>query len=277
VKVKIDEIRFDKESYPRDGFDNETVNSYMLNLDKLPPIVVTKDKILVDGYHRLLAHRLAGSAEIEVEVVDVPQDQILLEATRRNSLHGKQLTRAEKQRLARHFYKSNHLTLSEISNVLAVSQGTLSNWLKDLINQEKEELKKQIIDLYLQCYTQEEIANKVGISQGRVAQIISKFKTEKINSPPIPESLQLFNIWYFPSRDKRYGMEMEGAIPGQIVENVLHYYTQPFDLVVDPMAGSGTTIDVCKAMYRRYLAYDIAPKRDDVKKHDIRQKQKIAI
>jgi DNA modification methylase len=64
---------------------------------------------------------------------------------------------------------------------------------------------------------------------------------------------------------------MEGAIPGQIIENILYYYTEPFDKVVDPMAGGGTTVDVCKAMYRRYLAYDINPKRDDVKRHDIRE------
>jgi hypothetical protein len=31
---------------------------------------------------------------------------------------------------------------------------------------------------------------KIDISQGRVAQTISKFKTEKMNNPPIPESLQ---------------------------------------------------------------------------------------
>jgi len=63
---------------------------------------------------------------------------------------------------------------------------------------------------------------------------------------------------------------MQGAIAGQIIENILYYYTQPFDLVVDPMAGSGTVNDVCKAMYRRYRSYDLEPKREDITKHDIR-------
>jgi len=39
-------------------------------------------------------------------------------------------------------------------------------------------------------------------------------------------------------------LDFEGAIPGQIVENVLYYYTEPFQVVVDPMAGGGTTIDL---------------------------------
>src|SRR5690606_18201027 len=34
-------------------------------------------------------------------------------------------------------------------------------------------------------------------------------------------------------------------------------------------AGSGTTVDVCKAMGRRYLAYDLAPVRDDIRQHDV--------
>jgi DNA modification methylase len=63
-------------------------------------------------------------------------------------------------------------------------------------------------------------------------------------------------------------MDYPGRIPGQIIENLLYYYTEPFDLVVDPMAGGGTTIDVCKAMYRRYRAYDISPVREDITKHD---------
>jgi cytochrome P450 len=35
------------------------------------------------------------------------------------------------------------------------------------------------------------------------------------------------------------------------------------------MAGGGTMADACRAMGRRCLSYDIAPKRDDVEKHDI--------
>jgi DNA modification methylase len=36
------------------------------------------------------------------------------------------------------------------------------------------------------------------------------------------------------------------------------------DLVVDPMCGSGTTIDVCKEERRRAIGYDIHPTRPDI-------------
>jgi len=266
--VELDSVIVLVDVYPRDGFDNETVNSYASNVDALPPIIVTKENILVDGYHRLLAHKLCGKKQIKAEIRDIPKERILWEATKLNAKHGKQLRMDEKRRLARTFYSNNHCTYAEISEVLAVKESTLSNWLSDLVQEAKEEQKRQIIDLYLQCLTQEEISDKVGISRSRISEIVDKFKSEFSDKPP--ESLQLFNVWNFPNRDKRYGLDFKGAIPGQIVENVLYYFTEPFDVVVDPMAGGGTTIDVCKAMYRRYRAYDINKLRDDIQKYDIR-------
>jgi len=269
MRVKVDQIKFVENLYPRSGFDNETVNQYRLNLDALPPIIVTKNMVLVDGYHRLLAHRVEGHEEIEVEIIDVAEDQILWEATRRNSIHGRQLTRSEKRRLARKFYKQ-HMATEDIASVLAVSEPTLSDWLKDLRQEAKEEQKQQIINLYLQCLTHKEIADKMGLSRSRITEIVDKFKSEL--SDIVPENLQFFNVWYFPKREIRYGLEgTKGQIPGQIIENLLYYYTKPFDMIVDPMAGGGTTIDVCKAMYRRYRAYDINPVRDDITQNDIKE------
>ncbi|MDT8781528.1 MAG: helix-turn-helix domain-containing protein [Candidatus Bathyarchaeota archaeon] len=56
-----------------------------------------------------------------------------------------------------------------------------------------ERAKQRQFNLCLQCNTQDEIANKSGVSQGRVAQIISKFKTEEINNLPAPDCLQYYN------------------------------------------------------------------------------------
>jgi len=68
------------------------------------------------------------------------------------------------------------------------------------VQKEREEQKKQIIDLYLQCYTQEEIASKIGISQQSVSRITQNFKTEFLSKPIVPESLQLYNVWNFQNR-----------------------------------------------------------------------------
>ena len=47
-------------------------------------------------------------------------------------------------------------------------------------------------------------------------------------------------------------------------------YTRPGDLVVDPMVGSGTTLDVARDLDRRALGYDLQPLRPDIFRADAR-------
>lgn len=57
------------------------------------------------------------------------------------------------------------------------------------------------------------------------------------------------NIWSFETPDPRFGKAgYKGRLPGQVIANALHYYTQPGWVVVDPMAGSGTTRDVIASL-----------------------------
>jgi DNA modification methylase len=87
--------------------------------------------------------------------------------------------------------------------------------------------------------------------------------------------LQTTTLWEYPSQ--HYGDTVQGdpkyvgATPSWIIWNLLQRYTKKNDLVVDPMAGSGTTIDVCKDLQRRFLGYDIAPARADVFRADARR------
>ena len=275
TEVEIDKIRYIKELYPRQGIDEEAIKRYRTALDKLPPIVISKEYILVDGYHRLIAHKIEGRTRIEAEILDIDKDKILIEAIKRNATHGKQLTYEEKKWLARRLYEEHHgeLTQKEIAEILAVGNSTVSSWCSDINHKKREERKQKAIELYLDYLsypTQEEVAKALDITQKTVSNYIQNFKNELISNPP-PDSLQLYNVWRFQQCDPRYGMDYPGRIPGQIVENLLWYYTEPFDLVVDPMAGGGTTVDVCKAMYRRYAAFDINPiEEKGIRKNDVR-------
>ncbi|HPO13872.1 MAG TPA: DNA methyltransferase [Candidatus Hydrogenedentes bacterium] len=82
-------------------------------------------------------------------------------------------------------------------------------------------------------------------------------------------------LWEYPSQ--HYGKEMQGdqayigATPSYVIWNLLQRYTRPNDLVVDPMCGSGTTIDVAKGLGRRVLGYDLAPYREDILPADARK------
>ena len=89
---------------------------------------------------------------------------------------------------------------------------------------------------------------------------------------PILESTTL---WDYPKQS--YGSSPKGnnkyagVTPAFIIYNLIKRYTVPGDLVVDPMCGSGTTIDVCKEEGRRVIGYDIVSTRPDIIENDARQ------
>jgi ParB-like chromosome segregation protein Spo0J len=77
-----------------------------------------------------------------------------------------------------------------------------------------------------------------------------------------------YDVWAF-RHDRAFGVPHPGSSPPGIIAHVLHYFTAPGGLVVDPMAGGGATLDVCLSMGRRCLAYDIDPSRPEISAHDI--------
>jgi len=119
---------------------------------------------------------------------------------------------------------------------------SINNLTKNLINQEKEKIKQHL--------------NEIDIE----------------DEIPIIEST---TFWDFPRQS--YGLtpkgdnKYPGVTPALIVYNLIWRYTNPGDLVVDPMAGSGTTLDVCKEEKRRCICYDIAPRRPDIIQNDARK------
>ncbi len=78
--------------------------------------------------------------------------------------------------------------------------------------------------------------------------------------------LQPYDVWNFSSCHPMMGHPWPGRVPGEIVCHLLYFYTSPGDTVVDPMAGSGTTIDACVYMGRKVYACDANP---DESRYDI--------
>jgi len=95
----------------------------------------------------------------------------------------------------------------------------------------------------------------------------------KFNRPPL--RIQPTTLWDYPSQD--YGDTQQGrpgykgATPSYIIWNLLQRYTKEKDLVVDPFAGSGTTLDVARDLKRRALGYDVHPTRKDIFRVDARK------
>jgi len=82
-------------------------------------------------------------------------------------------------------------------------------------------------------------------------------------------------LWDYPTQnygDRLHGNnKYNGVTPAFVIWNLLQRYTKEGDLVVDPMVGSGTTIDVAKELNRKVIGYDLNVVRPDVIKNDSRK------
>ncbi|MBF0399090.1 MAG: DNA methylase [Desulfobacterales bacterium] len=87
--------------------------------------------------------------------------------------------------------------------------------------------------------------------------------------------LESTTLWDFPTQN--YGSQphgdnkYNGVTPAFVIWNLLQRYTKEGDIVVDPMCGSGTTIDVSKELNRNVIGYDLNIVRPDVILNDSRK------
>jgi adenine-specific DNA-methyltransferase len=95
----------------------------------------------------------------------------------------------------------------------------------------------------------------------------------KFKKPPL--RLQVTTLWDYPSQHYGEGTQgdplYKGATPSYIIWNLLRRYTKEKELVVDPCAGSGTTLDVARDLNRKALGYDVHPVRKDIFRVDARK------
>jgi len=100
--LEIGQVKIDKELYPRIFVDFTTVARYlnaMRSGENFPPIRVAEldgQYLLVDGAHRLNAHKAMKETHVQVEVLTgLDRKQIYLEAIKANVSHGRPLSTQE--------------------------------------------------------------------------------------------------------------------------------------------------------------------------------------
>lgn len=257
--------------YPRFKPNPRAIQEYSQNLEALPPIEVSQNNILIDGYHRWKAHETAGVDEIRCVVTQVASEmELLMLAVLRNATHGQQLTAEEKKKYALMWWQV--LDDEDICKTLSIAPRTFREWTKNKREQFEEQQRQVVYDLWMACHTQEAIAERTGVSVGTVNSRIAEFF--KNGGGADSEFFrdfepQLYSVWNF--RKATNEVRHFGNIPPEIVDNLLYYYTQPFDVVFDPFGGGGSTIDKCLERKRRYYVSDLSPipARSDIRKHDV--------
>ena len=100
-------------------------------------------------------------------------------------------------------------------------------------------------------------------------------KYHEINPDAEKPIVEATTLWDFPTQSygktKKGDSKFQGVTPAFIIYNMIQRYTEPGDLVLDPMCGSGTTIDVCREENREVVGMDISPTRPDIQKNDARE------
>ncbi len=93
-----------------------------------------------------------------------------------------------------------------------------------------------------------------------------------------PLRVMTTTLWEYPSqhydgRESNFqgSKDYAGATPSWVVWQLLQRYTRPGDVVLDPMCGSGTTLDVCKDLDRKGVGFDLNPQRADITRADARE------
>jgi DNA modification methylase len=278
-KVRISEIVFRNDLYPRLEHNQQKAQEYSENIEYLPPIIVNQHNELIDGKHRFIAHQLADREEIDVEVWQTASDlQLLHFAIKTNSAHGQQLSQSDKKRNAQKLYGSGERgaeAKKELSQLLSVTIKSINTWVADFDKTEREERKKKIYELWTKCYTAEEIGEVVGLSKQamdiEVCLILENLpKLGKVQFSEEDFTPPIYNIWSYGKKTNE--TSHFGNTEQRILENLLYLYTEPGDIVVDPFGGGGSTLDVCIKRGRRCYISDRKPKpgmQDKIRTLDI--------
>lgn len=249
--------------------------------------------------------------EIDAEYHVIPDGvPVKLYCASLSTKHGDRIAPADRKALAREIYEENpDFTLEVLGKYLGVHYSTAGSYVKDILGKRKEEQQATIARLDAIGWTQREIGEKVKITQPAVNQFLISFLdhkkliknqlTEGIPHADLAQrsnlhlplvwsmaleslddaqrmsklsiNVQPYDVWTFSSCHDLFGNQHPGRIPGQLIAHVLYFYTNQGDTVIDPMVGSGTTIDVCMVMGRKCYGYDIDSRheRPDVIAHNI--------
>ena len=91
--------------------------------------------------------------------------------------------------------------------------------------------------MWLRCETRQQIADATGIALSSVDAAIANFAKNHENGADADSVIfrnfepKIYNVWNFQKATNE--VRHFGNIPPEIIDNLLYYYTRPYDLIVD--------------------------------------------
>jgi DNA modification methylase len=335
VTVNLDDIRFEKEYYSRtESQSPKKVQEYAISIadGNFPPILLNQEHILLDGWHRWKASIAAKLTTIDATILDTTGwdlHKIRRKASRANVRSGIPETDREVQRKIREEYRDKLELLDQkgreqLKQEMAEDYSRSLRYIRKVTSRidkdYKAELRETAFELWMACYSNVEIAERVGYTEKSIREFIDLLHNRENGtssvSPIVSENDELtldalqefdesadteidddsnslgvyeldkrllikanhldehykpplYNIW--KQQEKSDSVGHFGNSEVTWLDHLLYLYTAPFDIIIDPFGGGGSTIDLCKSRLRRYLVSDRQPIdiRSDIRRHDI--------
>lgn len=179
-------------------------------------------------------------------------------------------------------FKSSHQKLKEFFNsVLKRVTNNQSDFTVRVVFQETEaELKREILIEDIKQITEAQTFERAKYYVKRLIKSITEVKQSKINDLNLNrwkeyDDLITDSLWIFNKRDKSgaHNASYWGNFIPQIPNQLLKRYTKKGDWVLDPFAGSGTTLIECKRLGRNALGIDLSADATDLCKTNLEKEK----
>ena len=307
VLIPVEDIKpnsFNPNMMPKQTYETMLQDMGCRGIDSINPVEVRPVEgcphyELVDGQSRWAAARELGWRLIRAEIRLLSLEDAKAECYRKNRLRG-HIDPFKEAALFRSEIESG-LSYRDVAGKFEVSRGYVYESLRlltglhpDIVRRAQElstrvdtgltrthlEVLASIKDRAQQRILFEKMVG--AIRSGKPLMTSRELEVEKRKlthaTEPIdvsPGVLFQENVWPAePQRDNGFGSSsFPGNCSAMVCRQSLYRYTKPNEIVLDPMAGSGTMVDVANALARRCIALDINPVRyrTDIIRADARE------
>jgi hypothetical protein len=134
-----------------------------------------------------------------------------------------------------------------IAKTLHVRTEQVNAWLSRTLKEQRDRENAQIMDLWFACYTGAEIGERLELNRTtiemRMEELTNSYRDKNLSKLTFQDDFAapLYNVW--KQQEKSNKVKHFGNSEARWLDHLLYLYTAPFDIVVDPFAGGGATIE----------------------------------